>query len=114
MDEGTIRLIVPALRSLSAHTLDLTGGAPELHPQFRDLVHEARAAGIEVVDHAYMDLLRLKFEPANLEEVMVLSTIHTYPTMLEANKCAAGEWKRAHAPQAILAGLAKYHSWRRG
>ncbi|WP_421847634.1 FAD-dependent oxidoreductase [Marinomonas sp.] len=44
----------------------------------------------------------------------VLGTIHTYPTWAEANKYAAGEWKRAHAPQRILNGLEKYHTWRRG
>jgi pyruvate/2-oxoglutarate dehydrogenase complex dihydrolipoamide dehydrogenase (E3) component len=44
----------------------------------------------------------------------VLSTIHTYPTMAEANKYVAGEWKRAHAPQGILALLARHHAWRRG
>lgn len=43
----------------------------------------------------------------------ILSTIHTYPTLSEANKYAAGEWRRAHAPQAALAWLKKYHSWRR-
>ncbi|NVK74937.1 MAG: FAD-dependent oxidoreductase [Oceanospirillaceae bacterium] len=44
----------------------------------------------------------------------VLGTIHTYPTWAEANKYAAGEWKRAHAPQRILNWLEKYHTWRRG
>ena len=44
----------------------------------------------------------------------VLGTIHTYPTMAEANKYAAGEWKRAHAPQKLLAWVKKYHDWRRG
>jgi len=44
----------------------------------------------------------------------ILGTIHTYPTMSEANKYAAGEWKRAHAPQKILVWLEKYHNWRRG
>ena len=44
----------------------------------------------------------------------ILGTIHTYPTMSEANKYAAGEWKRAHAPQKILMWLGKYHNWRRG
>ena len=44
----------------------------------------------------------------------VLGTIHTYPTWAEANKYAAGEWKRAHAPQRILNWLEKYHAWRRG
>lgn len=43
----------------------------------------------------------------------ILGTIHTYPTMAEANKYVAGEWKRAHAPQAILRWLQRYHAWRR-
>ncbi len=44
----------------------------------------------------------------------ILSTIHTYPTMSEANKYAAGVWKKAHAPQKVLSYLKKFHSWRRG
>jgi pyruvate/2-oxoglutarate dehydrogenase complex dihydrolipoamide dehydrogenase (E3) component/uncharacterized membrane protein YdjX (TVP38/TMEM64 family) len=43
----------------------------------------------------------------------ILGTIHTYPTLSEANKYAAGEWKRAHAPQKILAWLGRYHAWER-
>lgn len=42
----------------------------------------------------------------------ILGTIHSYPTWAEANKYVAGEWKRQHAPQWILALLAKYHLWR--
>jgi pyruvate/2-oxoglutarate dehydrogenase complex dihydrolipoamide dehydrogenase (E3) component/uncharacterized membrane protein YdjX (TVP38/TMEM64 family) len=44
----------------------------------------------------------------------ILGTIHTYPTMAEANKYAAGEWKRAHAPQQLLAWVKRFHDWRRG
>jgi pyruvate/2-oxoglutarate dehydrogenase complex dihydrolipoamide dehydrogenase (E3) component len=44
----------------------------------------------------------------------ILGTIHTYPTLSEANKYAAGEWKRAHAPQKLLAWVKKFHDWRRG
>ena len=44
----------------------------------------------------------------------ILGTIHTYPTMAEANKSAAGVWKRAHAPQRLLAVVARWHTWRRG
>jgi pyruvate/2-oxoglutarate dehydrogenase complex dihydrolipoamide dehydrogenase (E3) component/uncharacterized membrane protein YdjX (TVP38/TMEM64 family) len=44
----------------------------------------------------------------------ILGTIHTYPTLSEANKYAAGEWKRAHAPEKVLGLLEKYHSWKRG
>ena len=44
----------------------------------------------------------------------ILGTIHTYPTLAEANKYTAGEWKRAHAPQKVLAWLERYHTWKRG
>ena len=44
----------------------------------------------------------------------ILGTIHTYPTLAEANKYAAGEWKRAHAPQKLLVWLERYHAWKRG
>jgi pyruvate/2-oxoglutarate dehydrogenase complex dihydrolipoamide dehydrogenase (E3) component len=44
----------------------------------------------------------------------VLGTIHAYPTMVEANKYAAGEWKRAHKPETLLRLVKRYHDWRRG
>ena len=44
----------------------------------------------------------------------ILGTIHTYPTLAEANKYAAGEWKRAHQPHALLRWVQKFHDWRRG
>jgi pyruvate/2-oxoglutarate dehydrogenase complex dihydrolipoamide dehydrogenase (E3) component/uncharacterized membrane protein YdjX (TVP38/TMEM64 family) len=44
----------------------------------------------------------------------ILGTIHVYPTLAEANKYAAGEWKRAHAPRRLLAWLGRFHDWRRG
>ncbi|HMN94684.1 MAG TPA: FAD-dependent oxidoreductase [Hydrogenophaga sp.] len=44
----------------------------------------------------------------------ILGTIHTYPTLAEANKYAAGEWKRAHAPQGLLTWVQKFHDWKRG
>jgi pyruvate/2-oxoglutarate dehydrogenase complex dihydrolipoamide dehydrogenase (E3) component len=43
----------------------------------------------------------------------ILGTIHIYPTLAEANKYVAGNWKRAHAPQKLLAWIAKFHAWRR-
>jgi pyruvate/2-oxoglutarate dehydrogenase complex dihydrolipoamide dehydrogenase (E3) component/uncharacterized membrane protein YdjX (TVP38/TMEM64 family) len=44
----------------------------------------------------------------------ILGTIHTYPTMAEANKYAAGEWKRAHQPHDLLRWVRRFHDWRRG
>jgi pyruvate/2-oxoglutarate dehydrogenase complex dihydrolipoamide dehydrogenase (E3) component/uncharacterized membrane protein YdjX (TVP38/TMEM64 family) len=43
----------------------------------------------------------------------ILATIHIYPTLVEANKYAAGEWKRAHAPKKLLALLERYNNWKR-
>ncbi len=43
----------------------------------------------------------------------ILGTIHTYPTLAEANKYAAGEWKRAHQPVKLLEWVGKFHAWRR-
>ncbi|MEO8778331.1 MAG: FAD-dependent oxidoreductase [Rhodanobacter sp.] len=44
----------------------------------------------------------------------ILGTIHAYPTWAEANKYAAGNWKKAHAPERVLSWLARYHTWRCG
>jgi pyruvate/2-oxoglutarate dehydrogenase complex dihydrolipoamide dehydrogenase (E3) component len=44
----------------------------------------------------------------------ILGTIHTYPTMAEANKFVAGAWKKKHAPERLLRLVGRYHDWRRG
>ena len=44
----------------------------------------------------------------------ILGTIHIYPTMSEANKYVAGEWKRRHQPARLLEWVGRYHAWRRG
>ena len=43
----------------------------------------------------------------------LLGTIHTYPTLSEASKYAAGVWKRAHAPQGALRWAERYFAWQR-
>jgi len=44
----------------------------------------------------------------------ILGTIHIYPTLAEANKYAAGVWKKAHAPQGLLRVVERFHAWMRG
>jgi len=44
----------------------------------------------------------------------ILGTIHIYPTLAEANKYAAGAWKKAHAPQGLLRKVERFHAWMRG
>ncbi len=60
MDAENLALIVPVLKARGIQTLDLTGGAPELHPQFRTLVMAAHAAGVQVMDRCNLTIL---FEP---------------------------------------------------
>ena len=43
----------------------------------------------------------------------ILSTIHIYPTLSEANKFAAGEWKKARKPEKLLRWVQRFHDWRR-
>jgi len=43
----------------------------------------------------------------------ILGTIHVYPTLAEANKFAAGEWKKANAPEKLLGWMGKFFKWAR-
>ena len=60
MDDATLALIPQVLVARKIKTLDLTGGAPELHAGFRDLVVAARALGVRVIDRCNLTIL---FEP---------------------------------------------------
>lgn len=56
----TLALIPQVLAARNLHTLDLTGGAPELHEGFRDLVRKVYAQGCKVIDRCNLTIL---FEP---------------------------------------------------
>ena len=60
MDDAMLALIAPVLAARGLGTLDITGGAPELHPGFRELVRTARAQGVRVIDRCNLTIL---FEP---------------------------------------------------
>ena len=57
MDADTVDLLLAVLRERGVKTLDLTGGAPELNPQFRRLVVSARAMGLKVIDRCNLTIL---------------------------------------------------------
>ena len=57
MDRETIDTLLALLDRAAIHTLDLTGGAPELNPHFRYLVREARALGVHVIDRCNLTVL---------------------------------------------------------
>jgi radical SAM/Cys-rich protein len=60
MDEETVSLVLQILADNNIRTLDLTGGAPELHPMFRDIVINATALDIRVINRCNLTIL---FEP---------------------------------------------------
>ncbi|RLQ23241.1 radical SAM/Cys-rich domain protein [Seongchinamella sediminis] len=60
MSAETVDLVLEVARRLEVHTLDLTGGAPELNAEFRRLVRAARARGLKVIDRCNLTVL---FEP---------------------------------------------------
>jgi radical SAM/Cys-rich protein len=83
MDAETIRLIPRVLLSRNIKTLDLTGGAPELHPEFRRIVSAARQIGVKVIDRCNLTIL---FEPGQAglgeflaeHEVEVIASLPCY------------------------------------
>ena len=57
MDQATISAVYDYVKQHNIQTLDITGGAPELHPQFRELVTAVRALGVTVIDRCNLTIL---------------------------------------------------------
>jgi radical SAM/Cys-rich protein len=60
MTRSMVDACLRALDQTSAHTVDITGGAPELHPEFRYLVEASRARGKHVIDRCNLSVLLLQ------------------------------------------------------
>ena len=83
MEQENIEHILQMLTRPSVHTLDLTGGAPEMNPLFRDLVVAAREQGITVIDRCNLTILMepgyegtAEFLAAN--EVQIVASLPCY------------------------------------
>ncbi len=57
MSSQTINDILAILKKSAIHTLDLTGGAPEMNPRFKELVSKATAMGVKVIDRCNLSIL---------------------------------------------------------
>jgi len=87
MDTETISLVIEALRSNNIETLDLTGGAPELNPDFRSLISRARALGKHVIDRCNLTIL---LEPGQADTAEFLAdnqveVVASLPCYLQEN-----------------------------
>jgi radical SAM/Cys-rich protein len=87
MDRATVDMVLAALAARRIGTLDLTGGAPELNPHFRDLVRQARALDVHVIDRCNLTILQ---EPgqADLADFLAAQQVEivaSLPCYLEDN-----------------------------
>lgn len=87
MSEETIQDVLDYLRTGTVAQLDITGGAPELHPLFRELVQAARSLSIHVIDRCNLTILR---EPGfeDLPEFLAahqVEVVASLPCYLEEN-----------------------------
>ena len=82
-----------------------------LTPPGKDKILGVTIAGPHAGDLIAEYVLAMKH---NLGLNKILGTIHIYPTLAEANKYAAGAWKKAHAPEKLLDWIGRYHAWMRG
>ena len=57
MSDATLAILHQVIDAHPVHTLDLTGGAPEMHPRFRELVSHARREGLRVIDRCNLTIL---------------------------------------------------------
>ena len=87
MTAETVDQVLELLGSANIKTLDLTGGAPELNPEFRRLVREARRQGVTVIDRCNLTVL---FEPGQEDLAAFLAEqgveiVASLPCYLETN-----------------------------
>ncbi|MDX1693356.1 MAG: arsenosugar biosynthesis radical SAM protein ArsS [Ketobacteraceae bacterium] len=83
MDAETVDTVIQVMETLQVNTLDLTGGAPELNPEFRRLVAAGRRLGVEVIDRCNLTVLN---EPGQedladflaAEQVRVVASLPCY------------------------------------
>src|SRR5438105_13852716 len=91
-------------------TLDITGGAPELHPQFRSLVSRARRLGKHVIDRCNLTILQ---EPGQddlaaflaAEQVEIIASLPCYTLELVERQRGAGVYERSIAALRTLNAL---------
>lgn len=100
MSDQTVDEVIAAMARSGAHTVDITGGAPELHPRFRDLVLAARDQGMHVIDRCNLTILQVrKFAdlPAWLaeQEVEIVASLPHYRQLNTDRQRGDGTYARS-------------------
>ena len=100
MEDGTLETVLEFLAASGVETLDITGGAPELHPRFRSLVERARRIGARVIDRCNLTILQ---EPGQeglaaflaRHEVEVTASLPCYTLELVERQRGKGVYERS-------------------
>jgi radical SAM/Cys-rich protein len=100
MDRATIDACLRALDQTGAHTVDITGGAPELNPHFRYLVEECVKRGKHVIDRCNLTVLllpRMQDLPQWFAErgVEVVCSLPHYRKLNTDNQRGAGTFEQS-------------------
>jgi len=90
---------------------ETAGFVKVLTPPGKDKILGATIVGIHAGELLAEYVLAMKH---GLGLNKILGTIHSYPTMAEANKFAAGNWKRANKPEGLLVWVERFFNWQRG
>jgi radical SAM/Cys-rich protein len=109
MDAETLDLVIDVLSHHDIQTLDLTGGAPELNPHFRNLIERTRAKGVHVIDRCNLTIL-LEPDQADTAEFLAnnqVEVVASLPCYLEEN-VDAQRGKNVH--QGSILGLKKLNA----
>jgi radical SAM/Cys-rich protein len=100
MSREIVEEVLDFLPRAKIRTLDITGGAPELHPQFRELVSRARAMGAHVMDRCNLTILEepgqedlAEFLAAN--EVEVIASLPCYTEELVDRQRGKGVYDKS-------------------
>jgi radical SAM/Cys-rich protein len=102
MSPETLRTVVAWLERHRPALLDITGGAPELHPQFRALVIEARGLGLRVMDRCNLTILSEPGQESLAEflaaqQVEITASLPCYTEELVDRQRGAGVYERSIA-----------------
>jgi len=82
MTRFTMRQCLEVIRNTGAHTLDLTGGAPEMNPDFRWFVQEAAKAGIkDFIVRSNLTIIRANKKYYDLPEFFKKHNVHVVSSM---------------------------------
>lgn len=114
MEPATLALIAPVLAAQKIRTLDLTGGAPEMHPHFKALVQQARAMDVQVIDRCNLTIL---LEPGQegtaaflaVQQVKVVASLPCYSDTLVDQQRGDGTHQKSIAALQRLNALGYGH-----